>query len=66
VVVLDRPAEAVAPGQVCVFYAGERVLGGGWIARADVELDTTGPALMLRQTQHEGDKFQPHPEPVEG
>ena len=29
----------VAPGQACVFYAGEgegaRVLGGGWIARAE-------------------------------
>jgi tRNA-specific 2-thiouridylase len=31
---LDRPAAAVAPGQACVFYAGERVLGGGWIQRA--------------------------------
>lgn len=27
--------EAVAPGQACVFYAGTRVLGGGWIARAE-------------------------------
>ena len=26
--------EAVAPGQACVIYDGERVLGGGWIARA--------------------------------
>ncbi|MFV0473617.1 MAG: tRNA 2-thiouridine(34) synthase MnmA [Pikeienuella sp.] len=26
--------EGVAPGQACVFYDGERVLGGGWIARA--------------------------------
>jgi tRNA-specific 2-thiouridylase len=33
-VTLDRPAGAVAPGQACVFYAGERVLGGGWIAGA--------------------------------
>ena len=33
VVLLDRPAEAVAPGQACVFYGGERVLGGGWIIR---------------------------------
>jgi tRNA-specific 2-thiouridylase len=28
---LDTPAEAVAPGQACVAYDGERVLGGGWI-----------------------------------
>lgn len=26
--------QGVAPGQACVFYQGERVLGGGWIARA--------------------------------
>jgi len=30
---LDRPAEAVAPGQACVLYDGSRVLGGGWIRR---------------------------------
>lgn len=33
-VVLDEPEEGVAPGQACVFYRGERVLGGGWIASA--------------------------------
>jgi tRNA-specific 2-thiouridylase len=32
-VVLDEPQAAVAPGQACVFYAGERVMGGGWIRR---------------------------------
>jgi hypothetical protein len=32
-IVLDRPQEGVAPGQACVFYSGERVLGGGWIER---------------------------------
>lgn len=32
-VVLDTPDTAVAPGQACVFYDGDRVLGGGWIAR---------------------------------
>jgi tRNA-specific 2-thiouridylase len=36
-VVLDAPAEAVTPGQACVFYDGERVLGGGWIAREDAK-----------------------------
>ena len=25
------PEQGVAPGQAAVFYAGERVLGGGWI-----------------------------------
>ena len=32
-VALDAPEEGVAPGQACVFYDGERVLGGGWIVR---------------------------------
>jgi tRNA-specific 2-thiouridylase len=31
--VLDNPAHGVSPGQACVFYDGERVLGGGWILR---------------------------------
>tara|TARA_E500000331_G_scaffold327923_1_gene347280 strand:- start:1156 stop:2268 length:1113 start_codon:yes stop_codon:yes gene_type:complete len=33
-VTLDTPERAVAPGQACVFYDGERLLGGGWIQRA--------------------------------
>ncbi|WP_281396660.1 tRNA 2-thiouridine(34) synthase MnmA [Roseospira visakhapatnamensis] len=32
-VTLETPAHGVAPGQACVLYEGERVLGGGWIAR---------------------------------
>ena len=34
---LLSPEEAVAPGQACVFYqsGGTRVLGGGWIVRAE-------------------------------
>lgn len=32
VVRFDEPAYGVSPGQAAVLYAGERVLGGGWIA----------------------------------
>jgi tRNA-uridine 2-sulfurtransferase len=32
VVELEHPA-TIAPGQACVFYDGDRVLGGGWIGR---------------------------------
>jgi len=35
-VVFDAPQLAVAPGQGAALYAGERLLGGGWIERAEV------------------------------
>ncbi|MBF0461951.1 MAG: tRNA 2-thiouridine(34) synthase MnmA [Magnetococcales bacterium] len=34
--VFDTPQRAIAPGQACVFYAAERVLGGGWIEPFEV------------------------------
>ncbi len=33
--VFDAPEFGVAPGQAAVLYAGERVLGGGWIAETE-------------------------------
>ncbi|TVV72071.1 tRNA 2-thiouridine(34) synthase MnmA [Sphingomonas solaris] len=38
-VVFDAPEYGVAPGQAAVFYAGERVMGGGWIEQT-VAADT--------------------------
>jgi len=32
-VTLEKPAGAVSPGQACVFYDRDRVLGGGWVCR---------------------------------
>ncbi|MGY8985731.1 MAG: tRNA 2-thiouridine(34) synthase MnmA [Sphingomonadales bacterium] len=33
-VVFDEPASGVSPGQACVFYDGNHVLGGGWIEKS--------------------------------
>jgi len=35
---LAEAEEAIAPGQACVFYKADRVLGGGWIAPARAAL----------------------------
>ncbi len=32
-VVFEGAQEGIAPGQACVFYSGDRVLGGGWSER---------------------------------
>jgi len=36
-VVFNDPQFAVTPGQAAVFYQGDEVLGGGWIASSDIE-----------------------------
>ena len=36
-----RPEYGVAPGQAAVFYDGERMLGGGWIAETSAASSRT-------------------------
>ena len=33
---LHTPYAGIAPGQACVAYDGERMLGGGWIAAGEL------------------------------
>ncbi len=47
-VVLDESEPATAPGQACVLYDGDRVLGGGWITgtgRSGALVENGGQAL---------------------
>ncbi|MBV8537662.1 MAG: tRNA 2-thiouridine(34) synthase MnmA [Alphaproteobacteria bacterium] len=37
---LARPEYGIAPGQACVVYRGDRVLGGGWITTAGLSKNT--------------------------
>ncbi len=41
----DRPQYGVAPGQAAVFYDGERLLGGGWIAETVAAVPEAAPLL---------------------
>jgi tRNA-uridine 2-sulfurtransferase len=51
---LLSPEEAIAPGQACVFYErdGTRVLGGGWIARAEPARKAAWPPLYRENIFH--------------
>ncbi|MSP82314.1 MAG: tRNA 2-thiouridine(34) synthase MnmA [Alphaproteobacteria bacterium] len=47
---LDGSDAAIAPGQACVFYDGDRLLGGGWIerpARAGAALTGVAPDAYI-------------------
>ena len=45
-VTLAEAARGAAPGQACVFYDGDRVLGGGWIQREDALARKDGEAAQ--------------------
>ncbi|MGH7782852.1 MAG: aminomethyltransferase beta-barrel domain-containing protein, partial [Candidatus Binatia bacterium] len=32
-IVFDEPQRAITPGQATIFYAGDEVVGGGWIIK---------------------------------
>lgn len=40
VVELEKPEMGIAPGQACVFYEREKMIGGGWITAAEKEVLT--------------------------
>ena len=49
-VVFDNPVRAVTPGQIAVLYDGDRVLGGGRIARSSASASTVdgdGPGTLV-------------------
>jgi tRNA-specific 2-thiouridylase len=41
-VLFDSPQPAISPGQACVFYEGEKVVGGGWISRLSEKQKNSG------------------------
>ena len=47
-VTLATPQAAIAPGQACVVYAGERMLGGGWIEAEAATEDAPAKATTAR------------------
>lgn len=47
-----RPEYGVAPGQVCVFYKGTRVLGGGWIASHYGDLESLSKSTVPSRGGH--------------
>jgi hypothetical protein len=51
-VVFDAPVRAVTPGQSCVFYEGDVVVGGGVIAEAEesvLDAERISPDTAVRE-----------------
>ena len=38
IVELKKPEFGIAPGQACVFYKNNQLLGGGWITASELEI----------------------------
>ena len=53
-VTLAQPYAGIAPGQACVIYTGDRVLGGGWITAHHLQ------AVVLRPEAAAGVSASPH------
>ncbi len=53
-VAFDEPQAGVAPGQACVAYDGERVLGGGWIEREAANTEATAAAAHSAEAAFPG------------
>jgi tRNA-uridine 2-sulfurtransferase len=50
-VTLHEPEFGVSPGQACVFYRGERMLGGGWIVRDRTGLTPAAPRALTARSK---------------
>jgi tRNA-specific 2-thiouridylase len=51
-ITLDMPQYGISPGQAAVCYAGERVIGGGWIIKTNLHILFGGVAQGLEQWNH--------------
>jgi tRNA-specific 2-thiouridylase len=48
---LHEPYQGVTPGQACVAYLGDRLLGGGWIVRESIWLTAEDQAIEKAQKE---------------
>lgn len=46
----EEPQRAITPGQACVFYDGECVIGGGWIEEVLEKPNSPGKTMLAQST----------------